>query len=197
VVAQDPYDLSAERGLSSFDQRHTLNLSYVLQSPVGGPAELLHSHPWAERALRDWQVSGSVTFTSGLPLTATILGNQADTIGNGEVGSSRAEATGLPIEASGYPYFNPLAFTTPPPGLLGDAGRNTIPGPDQWVLNLSLARSIDLGERRRLEFRVDTRNFTNSVFYANYGTVVNALNYGLPTAAGAMRSLTMTMRFRF
>ena len=197
VVAQDPYDLSAERGLSSFDQRHTLNLSYVLQSPVGGPAELLHSHPWAERALRDWQVSGSVTFTSGLPLTATILGNQADTIGNGEVGSSRAEATGLPIEASGYPYFNPLAFTTPPPGLLGDAGRNTIPGPDQWVLNLSLARSIDLGERRRLEFRVDTRNFTNSVFYANYGTVVNALNYGLPTAAGAMRTLTMTMRFRF
>jgi len=197
VVAQNPYDLSAERGLSSFDQRHTLNLSYVLQSPAGGPAELLHSHPWAERALRDWQVSGSVTFTSGLPRTATILGNQADIIGNGEVGSSRAEATGLPIEAPGYPYFNPLAFTTPPPGVLGDAGRNTIPGPDQWVLNLSLARSIDLGERRRLEFRVDSRNFTNSVFYTNYGTVVNALNYGLPTAAGAMRTMTMTMRFRF
>ena len=197
VVAQNPYDLSAERGLSSFDQRHTLNLSYVLQSPVGGPMELLHSHPWAERALRDWQVSGSVTFTSGLPLTATILGNQADILGNGEVGSSRAEATGLPIEAPGYPYFNPLAFTTPPPGVLGDAGRNTIPGPDQWVLNLSLARSIDLGERRRLEFRIDTRNFTNSVFYTNYGTVVNALNYGLPTAATAMRTMTMTMRFRF
>ena len=197
VVAQDPYDLSAERGLSSFDQRHTLNLSYVLQSPVGGPAELLHSYPWAERALRDWQLSGGATFTSGLPLTATILGNQADILGNGEVGSSRAEATGLPIEAPGYPYFNPLAFTTPPPGMLGDAGRNTIPGPDQWVLNLSLARSIDLGERRRLEFRIDTKNFTNSVFYTSYGTVVNALNYGLPTAAGAMRTMTMTMRFRF
>ena len=197
VVAQNPYDLSAERGLSSFDQRHTLNLSYVLQSPVGGPTQLLHSHPWAERALRDWQISGSVTFTSGLPRTATILGNQADIIGNGEVGSSRAEATGLPIEASGYPYFNPLAFTTPPPGALGNAGRNTIPGPDQWVLNLSLARSIELGERRRLEFRVDARNFTNSVFYTNYGTVVNSLDYALPTAAGAMRTMTMTMRFRF
>jgi len=197
VVAQNPYDISAERGLSSFDQRHTLNLGYVLQSPVGGPTELLHSHPWAERALRDWQVSGSVTFASGLPLTATILGNQADIIGNGEVGSSRAEATGLPIGAPGYPYFNPLAFTTPPPGMLGDAGRNTIPGPDQWGFNLSLARSINLGERRRLEFRVDTRNFTNSVFYTNYGTVVNALNYGLPTAAAGMRTLTMTMRFRF
>jgi len=197
VVAQNPYDISAERGLSSFDQRHTLNLSYVLQSPVGGPAELLHSHPWAERALRDWQISGSVTFTSGLPLTATILGNQADVIGNGEVGSSRAEATGLPIEGAGYPLFNPLAFTTPPAGELGDAGRNTIPGPDQWGLNLSLARSIDLGERRRLEFRVDSRNFTNSVFYTSYGTVVNSSTYGLATAASSMRTMTMTMRFRF
>jgi hypothetical protein len=197
VVAQNPFDLSAERGLSSFDQRHTLNLNYVLESPVGGPSAPLHSYRWAERALRDWSLSGGVTWSSGLPLTARLLGNQSDVTGTGAVGSSRAEATGLPIEAAGWPFFNPLAFTTPPSGELGDAGRNTIPGPQQLVFNLSLARSIDLGERRRLEFRVDSRNFTNSVYYASYGTVVNASNYGLVTAAGAMRTLTFTTRFRF
>ncbi len=52
VVAQNPFDLSAERGLSSFDQRHTLNLSYILASPVGGPSAPLHSFPWAERAFK-------------------------------------------------------------------------------------------------------------------------------------------------
>ncbi|MGA3026178.1 MAG: TonB-dependent receptor [Bryobacteraceae bacterium] len=197
VVAQNPFDLSAERGLSSFDKRNTLNLTFILASPVGGPNAPLHSYPWAERALKDWTLSGGVTFSSGLPLTAQLLGNQSDVTGTGAVGSSRAEATGLPIEVAGYPFFNPLAFTTPPPGELGNASRNTIPGPDQLAFNLSLARSIDFGERRRLEFRVDTTNFTNSVYFTSYGTVVNATNYGLATAAAPMRALTLTTRFRF
>ena len=196
VVAQNWNDLSAERGLSSFDQRNTLNLTFVLTSPVGGPSAPLHSYRWAERALRDWTLSGGVTFSSGVPLTAELLGNQADLTGTGAVGSSRAEATGLPIEAPGYPFFNPLAFTTPP-GELGDAGRNTIPGPDQLALNLSLARVIDFGERRRLEFRIDTTNITNSVFYTSFGTVVNSTTYDLATAAAPMRTLTFTTRFRF
>ena len=41
VVAQNAFDLSAERGLSSFDRRHVLNLNYVLSTqptPVGGSA---------------------------------------------------------------------------------------------------------------------------------------------------------------
>jgi hypothetical protein len=197
VVAQNPFDISAERGLSSFDQRNTLNLTFVLTSPVGGPSAPLHSYRWAERGLKDWTLSGGVTFSSGVPLTAELLGNQADVTGTGAVGSSRAEATGLPIEAPGYPFFNPLAFTTPPPGELGDAGRNTIPGPDQRALNLSLARVIDFGERRRLEFRLDTTNITNSVFYTSYGTVVNSTTYDLATAAASMRTLTFTTRFRF
>jgi hypothetical protein len=197
VVAQNPFDISAERGLSSFDQRNTLNLTFVLTSPVGGPSAPLHSYRWAERTLKDWTLSGGVTFSSGVPLTAELLGNQADVTGTGAVGSSRAEATGLPIGSPGYPFFNPLAFTTPTPGELGDAGRNTIPGPDQWALNLSLARVIDFGERRRLEFRIDTTNITNSVFYTSFGTVVNSTTYDLATAAAPMRTLTFTTRFRF
>ena len=203
VVAQNWQDLSAERGLSSFDQRHTLNLTYILASPVGGPTAPLHSYPWAERALKDWTLSGGVTWSSGLPLTAQLLGNQSDVTGTGAVGSSRAWATGLPIEIAGYPFFNPLAFTSVNPdptstdSYFDRAGHNTIPGPQQLVFNLSLARSIDLGERRRLEFRLDTKNFTNSVYYTAYGTGVNASNYGLATAAGAMRTLTFTTRFRF
>ena len=34
VVAQNDKDLRAERGISSFNQRHALNLSYILTSPV-------------------------------------------------------------------------------------------------------------------------------------------------------------------
>jgi hypothetical protein len=64
-------------------------------------------------------------------------------------------------------------------------------------MNLSLSRNISLGERKRLEARVDGTNILNHVNISNVGTVVNSINYGLPTATGAMRSLTATLRFRF
>ncbi len=195
VVAQNDLDLRAERGLSSFDQRHTLNLFYILTSPVGDTTGLLKGR-WAERFLKDWTLSGGMTYGSGTPLTARVLGNQADTGGTGAIGSGRADATGAPVD-SGTGFFNLTAFTIPVPGQFGNAGRNTIPGPSQVALNLSFGRSFSVGERRRLEFRADSQNFMNHVRYTSLGTVVNASDYGLPAAAGAMRTITLTTRFRF
>jgi hypothetical protein len=66
------------------------------------------------------------------------------------------------------------------------------------VLNLSLARSINLhSERRRLEFRVDTTNTTNHVSPSGLITVVNSSQYGEITSANAMRAVTATLRLRF
>jgi hypothetical protein len=35
------------------------------------------------------------------------------------------------------------------------------------------------------------------VNYTSFYTVVNAVNYGLPSAAGAMRTMDVVVRFRF
>ncbi|HYM09246.1 MAG TPA: TonB-dependent receptor [Bryobacterales bacterium] len=198
VVAQNDKDLAAERGLSTFDHRHTLTLFYVFTSPVGPNAYFLRGGGFGARLLEDWNLSGGLTASSGTPFTARVLGNQADAGGTGSVGSGRADATGEPVEA-GSGFFNAAAFTLPPSGRFGDAGRNTIPGPGAWSFNLSLGRSFKVGasDRRRLEFRVDSQNFTNQVSFSSLATVVNASNYGLATATGPMRSLTATMRFRF
>jgi hypothetical protein len=80
---------------------------------------------------------------------------------------------------------------------LGDAARNTIPGIPRFALSLSFGRSFRIDDRRRVEFRVDSQNFLNHVSYINVGTVVNASNYGLPTATAAMRTITAQLRFRF
>ena len=45
-------------------------------------------------------------------------------------------------------------------------------------------RSFTLSDRKRLEFRVSSDNIANHVNYSSIATVVNALNYGLPTATG-------------
>lgn len=195
TVAQNWLDLAAERGLSSFDRRQTLTGGWVWTSPVaanGSPAETMGA-----RLLKDWQLSGSLTAETGTPFTARALGNSARLAQTGAVGSGRAEATGEPVD-SGTGFFNPAAFTSPPPGQFGDVGRNTIPGPGMVVLNLSFGRSFALFDsRRRLELRVEASNAFNQVNYTNINTVVNAINYGLPVSAASMRSVTAVLRFRF
>jgi trimeric autotransporter adhesin len=185
TVAQNASDLRAERGLSSFDQRHKLNLTSTFSSAA-------RQNRW----LKDWTLQGTVTLATGTPLTARVLGNQADTGGTGSVGSGRADATGLSLTCCGE-FFNPAAFTIPAPGQFGNAGRNTIEGPGTFSLNSSLGRSINLSERRRLEFRLEANNLTNHVNYSNVGTVVNASNYGLPLATATMRTINMVVRLRF
>jgi hypothetical protein len=197
VVAQNDKDLSAERGLSSFDQRHTLNLFYIVGSPIGPNGYLLRHGGWWTRLLSDWNLSGGLTAGSGTPFTARVLGNQANSGGTGSVGSGRAEATGQAVDAGGR-FFNPAAFTLPPAARFGNAGRNTIPGPGFVTLNMALGRSFRLGEeRRRLEFRLESQNFTNHVNYSGLATIVNATNYGLPTNTRPMRTVQTTVRYRF
>ena len=195
TVAQNWQDISAERGISSFDVRHQFQLGFNWTSPVAGPGSHMSAESLAGRLLKDWQLTGQVTAQTGNPLTARVLGNSQQLAQTGGIGSGRASATGLPI--SGGEFFNLAAFTVPATGTYGDAGRNTIPGPGTVSLNAAFARSFNLSERRRLEFRVETNNLLNHVNYTNLYTVVNATNYGLPTAAAGMRTMQAVVRFRF
>jgi len=146
--------------------------------------------------LKDWQVSGNITAQTGNPLTARVLGNTQQLAQTGGTGSGRASATGLPIDV-GMGFFNLAAFTVPAAGTYGNAGRNTIPGPGTFGLNAAVARSFTLNERRRVEFRVEANNILNHVNYTNLYTVVNAVNYGLPSSAGSTRTLQAVVRLRF
>jgi len=194
VLAQNFYDQAAERALSTQNHTHVLALNWVLASPVDATRGFL-SHPaFLAKALKDWTLSGSLSAQTGAPQTATVHGNLD---GTGSSAALRANATGLP-ENGGTGWFNTAAFAVPAPGTFGDAGRDTIIGPGSVVLNLSLARSINLkSERRRLEFRIDTTNFVNHVNPSGLITVVNSSQYGEITSAGAMRAVTATLRLRF
>jgi hypothetical protein len=196
TTAQNWLDLAAERGLSSFDIRHQFTLGFVWTSPIAGPGSHVAADGKVGRLLKDWQISGNLTAQTGNPLTARVLGNTQQLAQTGGIGSGRASATSEPID-EGAGFFNLAAFTVPPVGTYGDAGRNTIPGPGTVSLNAALARSFTFAERRRVEFRLETTNLLNHVNYSNLYTVVNAVNYGLPSSAGAMRTLQAVVRFRF
>jgi hypothetical protein len=65
-------------------------------------------------------------------------------------------------------------------------------------LNGSLARTFRVKDRYSLDLRVDATNAINHVTFANFNTIVNSEQFGLPTPpANQMRHLTTTLRLRF
>jgi hypothetical protein len=196
IIAQDDRNFAAERGLSSFDVRHNLRLTGMMNSPFGEGGLWFKNQSWQSRLLKDWTLSTSISARSGQPFTARVLGNAADTAGTGSVGSSRASATGLSV-SSGEGFLNPAAFTLPAVGEFGNAGRNTIPGPGLFTLGVSFGRQFRLRERSNVEIRVQSENVLNNVNYASINTVVNSIQFALPTAVSSMRTITANVRFRF
>jgi hypothetical protein len=202
VIAQNWLNLSAERGLSTFDQRNLMNATIQYTSGVGlGGGALLGG--WRGKLLRRWTVTGQITAASGLPETPIYL---AAVTGTGVTGSIRPSLTGAPLYAAPAGlHLNPAAYKAPVAGEWGDAGRNSITGPSQFVFNGQLQRSFRLKDRYNLDLRVDSTNLLNHVVFTSWNTTLNpgpnpALNsplFGLPAAANAMRSLQTTMRLRF
>lgn len=204
TVAQNTFDLAAERGLSVFDVRHRLNINDTYEFPFGQRKRYLNHGGAAAAILDDWRIIGNTTIQSGTPLTARVLGNQSTAGGIGAYFSGRAEATGLPVslpasDRTTLSYFNSAAFTLPPAGEFGNAGRNTIPGPGLVNFNMSLMRIVTLSPEKgvRLNFRIEANNIFNHPNYTGIATTVDAANYGRVTSVGNMRSLSMTMRLMF
>lgn len=206
VVAQNPFDISADRGLSSFDQRHKFTGNWIYDLPIG---ENRYFSPKGAlgHIFGAWQWSGDFTVGSGLYFTPRVLGGGLD-ISRGQTGSLRANmVAGQSITVSNptaLEWFNTAAFCAPsttcvnPSGTaFGDAGRNIIEGPGQVTLDMALNKTITIKESRALDLRFSANNVFNNVHFASINTVVNSQTFGEVTGTGSMRRVTMTARFRF
>ncbi len=194
LIAQNWLDLTAERSLSTFDQRHLLGVQVQYTTGMGSAGGTLLSG-WRGALFKEWVAYTSVTVGSGLPESPVYL---APVAGTGVTGTIRPEYTGAPLySAPAGLFLNPAAYVAPVPGEWGDAARNSITGPGQFVLNASLGRTFRLNDRFHLDFRVDSTNLLNHVTFTSWNTTVNNAQFGLPAAANAMRIMQTVLRLRF
>jgi hypothetical protein len=199
-VAQNAFDLSAERGLSSFNQTHRFTADYLWELPFGHDKRWLTGNSVPRAIFGDWQWSGDWTIASGLPFTPRLLGDFSD-VQRGTNGTLRpnlvtGESISIPDPSIGQ-WFNTGAFVAPPPGQYGDARRNSIIGPPTKVFDMAFTKIFPLKESRVLEFRAQATNVFNIPQYASIDTQVNSPTFGRVTAVGAMRAIQLTSRFRF
>jgi hypothetical protein len=204
-VAQNPFYLAGERGLSSFNQTHRFTGDWLFELPFGHDRRWL-SNATAWRAIfGDWQWSGDWTIASGLPFSPRILGNSAD-IESGTNGTLRPDLTGQPIALSNgsiHEWFNTAAFVSPPTnqsGVItqyGNARRNSIIGPGTHEADMAFTKVIPLKESRVLEVRSQFTNVFNTPQYSTIDTNLKSPTFGQVTGVGSMRAVLMSARFRF
>ncbi|MBI3484868.1 MAG: hypothetical protein HY012_06915 [Acidobacteria bacterium] len=188
-LAQDPRNVNADRGNSSFDRRHRFVSSYLW--------ELGHSKHFL---VGGWQLGGIVTYQSGqsyTPLNGNPFGSCYDPGGFGRVSTARPaigdpnagltsiallkdanctntalgykDANGATIAPSAAHFVQvPLGFR---PGqtftvgsstfVAGSAGRNSLVGPNIMNWDFSLLKNFRIGESRRLQFRLEIFDVLN------------------------------------
>ena len=193
-TAQNWMDFRPERAVTGAPQTLNISLNYSTgQGRTGGALV----GGWKGVLLKDWGIGTSISMGTGSFLTVTSGGAAGATKG----GSNRADATGQPAMAipSDEPtwLFNENAFTTPPAGTWGDAGRDVIRGPFRISLNGSANRTFRFGERLRMTFSMQATNLLNSVVVTGWNTSLTSSTYGQVSGVGAMRSVSSGLRFNF
>jgi len=181
------------RGLSDFHRKHRLIFSWVWDLPFSG-----------NRFAEGWQISGVGTFQSGRPLTVIdddfsgILFDPADPRPNLAPGATHADQTTSGSVSSRVDnYLNRDAFVQA--GLyFGMLGRNTVIGPPQRRLDVSLSKITKLTERTSLELRIEAYNVTNTPSFRQPGSDMSEGDFGeITEMRGGPRVIQLGAKFRF
>jgi hypothetical protein len=165
------YNLRQNRGPSDFNCPFVFatNFIYDLPRPESRAARL---------AFGGWQLDGTLQAQSGNPFNPNVGFDNANL---GSSSSYEAERPNLVlrqplITGTVQQYFNPLAFSLPAPGTLGNLGRNVLLGPGLVMLNLAADRTF--WKRENQSFRLRGEMFN----------VVNHPNFQMPSGTGLFDS---------
>ena len=194
-IAQNWLDLGAERGPSSFDQRHRVAVQVQYTTGVGLKGGTLVDGFWGS-LFKDWTVAAQLNAGSGMPFTPVSFLAVAGTgvVGMRPIGHGRVDRAGVCRVRTRTRRPSPRRR----PATWGNAGRNSIRGPAQFSLDMSVSRVFRLGSRLNLEWRVAATNVLNRVTFATIDDDRRrARSSACRRSPNPMRTLQMTVRLRF
>ncbi|HWT66289.1 MAG TPA: TonB-dependent receptor [Terracidiphilus sp.] len=186
--AQNPFDLRAEKGPSSFDVKHGFGLSVAQDLHMDKAAWL---QPVSRKVTGGWELLSISSISSGSPFTVyagvqeTGAGSNGvdrpDQIAKPKLSTARkdrADYFGAGKE-NGPTYFSIPVFvpggTGPNQGRFGTLGRNTFRGPAFYNFDFALIKDTPFGRRKSGAERMDLQ------FRSEFFNLFNIVNMGLPS----------------
>ena len=177
---------------SDFDRRHRLIFSWVWELPFTGSR-------WAE----GWQLSGVGTIQSGRPFTVTDGDYSGFLYASQNPRPNLASGMTLDDQATRArsrrldEYLNRDAFESSGPQF-GNLPRNSVTGPGQQRLDISISKMTRLAGRGSIELRLEAYNLTNTPAFRNPENDLGSSNFGQITRTrGGPRLIQLGAKFRF
>lgn len=168
---QNPYNLKNDKGPAGTDVPQLFSASWVYQLPFGKGQKYASSGGPLDYVVGGWTLNGILSFSSGIPFFVGASGDIAHIAANTAccaLGFGNYERLdflgGNPYAANKSPsqWLNPAAFAIPSLGTFGNLGRDTLRSDRFKNLDLSLFKQFPITESKRLEFRFETFNLTNT-----------------------------------
>lgn len=165
---QNSWNIPADTGLADFNQTLRWVLSYDYLLPFGsGQRYASGVNPIVNQIITGWHFGGIYSLGSGFPFSPTISFDPSNTGTQGSTRPNQILADGnLPrSQRSVNNWFNAAAYADPVNYTFGDAGRNTLIGPDTNDLDFSLRKTFPIRESQNVEFRLE---FFNALNHPNF-----------------------------
>jgi Carboxypeptidase regulatory-like domain len=216
--AMNHFDRNADKGLSAFDQTHTIKLNYSYELPFGP------DKPWLKQGVLSkivggWRVAGVHSYASGYPLSVSpgyglpLFGGDNRLTVLDEKGW-RAPTQGDSFNPLVDLWWDPAKFNPRPvdtiAGLQGykagvltaEFGNATVRNPNErgpWFLNenIAVARTFAL-QKTRVELRFEVFNLLNRTIWGAPDSSIISANFGkVTTLANSPRQMQLGVRFEF
>jgi hypothetical protein len=204
-LAQNPFDLAAERGRSLFDSRHRLVISYQWDLPFWR-----QPHGWYQQILGAWQLSGIATIASGTPFTVFDSNDVSQQGGAPEITGFSANRPNLvPGQNANagprtvHAWLNPEAFQritsnpNSPVQQFGTAGRNIAQGPGYADWDFAASKNILVTEGTQFQFRAEFFNFLNHTNFRLPDSDISSPTFNQILAAQPPRLIQLALKFQF
>src|SRR5262249_10167902 len=191
-LVQDPNNMRAERGISTFNvaSRFTFASTYaipLLRQRLG----LVHN------VLGGWSLSTIITVQSGPPFTPSLSTNPSNT---GTPNRPNRIADGSLPDPTINRWFDAAAFVLPAAYTYGNSGRDVLTGPGlaNWDISLFKDFRLPWREGTKVQFRGEMYNFTNTPpFGLPVTNIQSPATVGKVLRAGPARSAQLVLKVLF
>jgi outer membrane receptor protein involved in Fe transport len=200
-LAQNPFDLGAERGLSLFDARNRFVGSYEWVLPFWN-----HAQNWYQRAFGGWQLNGIATLMSGTPFTVFDSNDVAAQGSAPEITGFSAQRPNLVGNPNNGPravsaWLNSSAFQRLDPvanaGQFGTEGRNVNVGPGYADWDFGALKNFKVSESTQFQFRAELFNILNRSNFRLPDCDISSPTFNHILAASAPRQVQFALKFMF
>jgi hypothetical protein len=209
AVAQDSFNIKADKGRSTYDRPHRLSGNFVWELPWLGRQEGVRG-----KVLGGWQVSSFFTFQSGAPFTVL---NGSDPTGalagiDGLVGNAirpnlntNLKLSNMTVEeirkAGGASLFRPLCGMPSPTcsgERVGNVPRNSLRADGISNVDVAIMKNTRFANGQNVQIRIEMFNATNTRNFGIPDGRINSANFLNQWATnGGNRRIWAALRYVF